>query len=100
MKVENILTAKGADIIKAAASDTVNQTARLLREHRIGAVLVDDGAGGIAGIISERDIIGGLAQHGSAALDMTIDSMMTRDVHVCSISDTVDDVMSLMTSCH
>lgn len=97
VKVENILTAKGADIVKAAASDTVNQTARLLREKRIGAVLVDDGAGGIAGIISERDIIGGLAQFGSSALDMAVDTMMTKDVHVCSPSDSVDDVMSLMT---
>ena len=100
MKVENILTVKGADIVKVATSDTVQQTAKLLREMRIGAVLVRDEANntdGIAGIISERDIIGGLAALGAAALDMPVDSMMTRDVHVCSPSDTVDEVMSMMT---
>jgi CBS domain-containing protein len=100
VKVENILTVKGADIVKVATSDTVQQTAKLLREMRIGAVLVNDEANntdGIAGIISERDIIGGLAAHGAAALDMSVDSMMTRDVHVCSPADTVDDVMSMMT---
>jgi CBS domain-containing protein len=67
---------------------------------RIGAVLVSDDTSdpaGIAGIISERDIIGGLAAHGAAALDMSVDSMMTRDVHVCGPSDTIDEVMSMMT---
>jgi len=97
VKVENILAEKGADIIKAAPEDSVHQTARLLREKRIGAVLVGGPGGGIAGIISERDIIGGLAVHGDAALEMSIDGIMTRNVHVCAPSDTVDAVMSLMT---
>ena len=97
MKVENILNVKGADIIKAAKGDSIHETAKLLRENRIGAVLVDDGAGGIAGIISERDIIGGLAQNGNGCLDMTVDSLMTTNVHVCAPTDTVDEVMSLMT---
>ncbi|MBT3787145.1 MAG: CBS domain-containing protein [Alphaproteobacteria bacterium] len=100
MKVENILTVKGAEIVKVTTSDSVHKTAKLLREMRIGAVLVSDDTvdpAGIAGIISERDIIGGLAVHGAAALDMSVDTMMTRDVHVCGPSDTVDDVMSMMT---
>jgi CBS domain-containing protein len=97
VKVENILTVKGADIVKAAPGDTVHQTSKLLREMRIGAVLVSDGAGGISGIISERDIIGGLAEKGAAALEMAVEGLMTRDVHVCAPSDTVDAVMSLMT---
>jgi CBS domain-containing protein len=97
VKVENILTVKGADIVKVAENDSVHKTAKLLKEMRIGAVLVSNSSNGIAGIISERDIIGGLAQHGAAALDMPVDSMMTRDVHVCGPGDTIDVVMSMMT---
>jgi len=102
VRVENILTIKGADIVSANLGDSVHDTAKLLKEKKIGALLVlqsDGGTGpGIAGIISERDIIGGLAVHGAAVLAMPVSELMTRDVHVCSPDDTIDHVMSLMST--
>jgi len=100
VRVENILTKKGAVIITAKPEDSVFDTAKLLSEKKIGAVLVlDAGSGsgpGIAGIISERDIINGMAVHGGGVLNKPVADLMTRNVHVCSPDDTIDQIMSMM----
>jgi CBS domain-containing protein len=58
-----------------------------------------DGAGGrVDGILSERDIIRALADHGAAALEMPAAAIMTRDVITCAETDTIDQVMSTMTA--
>ncbi len=101
MKVSNLIADKGSEIIMTTAGESVAETAKLLRTHKIGAVLVRDPSGGqvadIAGIISERDIINGVAEHGHQALDMNVGDLMTANVQVCSSEDTVHDVMTLMT---
>jgi len=100
VRVENILTLKGSDIVSATPGDTVFDTAKLLAEMKIGAVLVrEPGAGGpgISGIISERDIIGGLAAHGADVMSKPVSELMTKDVLVCAPDDTIDKIMSMMT---
>ncbi len=100
MRVENILTVKGTAIVAARPGDSIFDTAKLLNEKKIGAVLVlddDRGSGpGIAGIISERDIISGLAVHGGDILNRPVSDLMTPNVVVCSPEDTIDQIMSLM----
>ena len=56
-----------------------------------------DDAGGLTGIISERDIVRGLARHGAGLGDMTVGELMTRDVITCAPDNSVEDVMKLMT---
>jgi len=100
VRVENILTLKGSDIVSATPGDTVFDTAKLLADMKIGAVLVrEPGAGGpgISGIISERDIIGGLAAHGADVMNKPVSELMTKDVLVCAPDDTIDKIMSMMT---
>jgi CBS domain-containing protein len=100
VRVENILTLKGSDIVSATPNDTVFDTAKLLAEMKIGAVLVREpgGAGpGISGIISERDIINGLATHGADVMTKPVSELMTTNVHVCSPGDTIDQIMLMMT---
>lgn len=102
MKVKNLIAGKGSDIVMTTVGEKVIDTAGLLKKHRIGAVLVHDPSGsenaGIVGIISERDIINGLAAHGAAALDMAVGELMTSEVTVCSPDDTVVAVMTLRKS--
>ncbi|MDF9715415.1 CBS domain-containing protein [Nocardioides sp. ChNu-153] len=73
----------------------------LLTEHGIGAVVVLDGGGGLAGIASERDVVRRLAA-GSAAdevplLERPVEAIMTAVVHTCALQDTTADVMRVMT---
>ncbi len=63
----------------------------------VGAVVVSADGKMVAGILSERDIVHGLAEHGGALLDRRIDEFMTRDVETCSGRDTDQQVLALMT---
>jgi len=54
--------------------------ARTLGERRIGAALVRDAAGAMLGIISERDIVRGMAAHGPGTTGLPAEQFMTRDV--------------------
>jgi CBS domain-containing protein len=70
----------------------------MLHENRIGAVLVLNAAGKIAGILSERDIVSGMAKHGAAVTTMTVGSLMTREVMTCQPTDLIADIMATMTA--
>ncbi|MGE5511599.1 MAG: CBS domain-containing protein [Bacteroidota bacterium] len=98
MHVAAILKEKGRAVETAKSETTLMEAARKLAAKRIGAVVVMDGDGGVAGILSERDIVRALATEGSASLDWPISEVMTRSVQACSETDTIDHVMSIMTA--
>lgn len=97
MNMDSILKAKGGEIISVRPNDTIEDTARLLAKRRIGAVLVCDDKEALVGILSERDIVRGMAHEGAAVLGRRVSSLMTKNVVVCSPKQTVDSVMDLMT---
>lgn len=97
MTVAAILDHKGHEIVSSRPDDTLEAIARLLSQHRIGAVLVRDAAGSILGILSERDIVRAIAAHGAQALALTASAVMTREIVYGCPSDTVDKVLSTMT---
>ena len=97
MTVAHILNIKGRSVISAAPGETVQAVADLLAKNRIGAVLVRDKKGGLAGIVSERDIVRALSKDGAAALSKTAAEIMTSKVRTCTTSDTEAELMTLMT---
>lgn len=98
MTVAAILKQKGHDVLSVHPSDSVAAVVALLSERGIGAALVRDHAGQVLGIVSERDIMHGLARHGAAALAMTAAESMTRDLVTITPATTVVEAMALMTS--
>jgi CBS domain-containing protein len=97
MIVEHILAAKGHDVVTVEPERTLLETARLLDEKRIGAVVVSDADHPVLGIISERDIARAVAQRGAAVLDEPVSQHMTTKLFTCTRSCTVSDLMELMT---
>lgn len=97
MNVQSILRSKGTEVITVSQNITVTEFSAFLCDNRIGAVVVcaDDGA--IAGIMSERDVVRGLYRRGAEVLELPVSELMTKDVHTCKPSDTVIDVMAIMT---
>jgi CBS domain-containing protein len=98
MHVAAILREKGRAVETARPEETVIEVARKLAAKRIGAVVITDRNGGVAGIVSERDIIRALAAEGPASLDWSVSELMTRNVRSCCESDTIDSLMSTMTA--
>jgi len=97
MNVASILKTKGSDVLSVSADTSVAEVARSLTDRKIGAVVVNGAGGSLAGILSERDIVRGVAQHGAGVLSEPVSTLMTADVLTCSIDDTVDQIMDLMT---
>lgn len=98
MFVRQILSSKGSSIVSIGPSARIADVTSLMAEERIGAVVVLDADERLAGIVSERDITRGLAEHGAALLDMWADQIMTRDVITCSPDDGIDKLMRKMTT--
>lgn len=97
MTVAHILASKSADLISLHPGATLRQVSQVLSEKRIGAVLLLNEDKSMAGIISERDVVRALAQHGSGAVELSADEFMTRKLITCSLEDTTHQVMEIMT---
>ena len=98
MHVAAILKEKGRAVETAGLQTTVMDVAARLSARRIGAIVITAADGSIAGIISERDVIRVIGQHGASALDWPVSEAMTRAVQTCRESDTIDTLMSVMTA--
>ncbi len=97
MLVSQILKNKGSGVVTTGPDETVGALTRLFRSKRIGAAVVVDGWGKVAGIITERDIVYGIAVHDAGALEMRVDELMTTPVLTCKPSDDIKHLMSVMT---
>jgi CBS domain-containing protein len=80
MTIARILANKGREIITTQPSATLIQAAEKLSANKIGAVVVTDARGGVVGILSERDIIRAISEHGASALNDPIAAHMTKSV--------------------
>ena len=97
MRIESILHRKGSDVAMISPDATIDEVVLTLCERRIGALVVSGDGRRIDGIISERDVSQALATHGGQTLERRVDEVMTREVHTCTPSDTVDQLMATMT---
>ena len=95
--VSQILGEKGSDVATVAPDATLADAIADLRRHGVGALVVSDDGRTIAGIISERDVVRGLADNGAGALETTVADVMTAEVITCDRKTTVDHLMAMMT---
>jgi CBS domain-containing protein len=98
MTVRAILSRKGSDVITIEPSATLNDAVKVFAERRVGALLVVDAEGGVAGILSERDVVRTIADRGTGGLNERVDRIMTRKVFTCSETDTISHIMERMTA--
>ena len=98
MTVAAILAQKGRQVVTMGPKQSLREVCETLATHKIGAVVLIDAHGRIAGILSERDIVRALAGEGAAALDSAAESFMSPKVVTCSEQDTTDQVLTRMTA--
>jgi len=98
MNVKAILAAKGGEIVCIEPTADLAAATQLLSANRIGAVLIRGAGGHIAGILSERDIVRALSQHGAGALSLPVGQVMTREVTTCNEEDNIATIMERMTA--
>lgn len=97
MNVVSILKQKGRAVSTVPPTITLQEVAKRLTQRRIGALVVVGARGEIEGIISERDIIRALSEAGGSCLQRPVAETMTRQVVTCQETDTLDELMAMMT---
>ena len=96
MTIASVLRDKGATVETVTADTKVYDAVRRLGEKRIGArPVVEDGR--IAGIISERDVIYRLRDHGPEMLDWAVSRVMSSPAITTSPQTDVLAALALMT---
>src|SRR5271154_3606432 len=98
MNVEAILRGKGRAVATIRPDQTITAALAALRDRNIGALAVSEDGESVDGIISERDVVHGLADHGSELLSLKVAEVMTRHVTTCNPDDSVADLMAEMTT--
>ncbi|MCH8104660.1 MAG: CBS domain-containing protein [Proteobacteria bacterium] len=97
MKLSEVLSTKGNKVYRLKTDNSIAEAATKLTEKKIGALLVEDNDGLIVGILSERDIVGGMGPHGADLHDVPISELMTTNLIKCTSQDTVLQAMAMMT---
>ncbi len=95
--VAKLLEGKGDAVFAVRPADTIHSVVELLKEKRIGAVVVTDQNGTLQGILSERDIVRRMADTPGQTLPQSVEDLMTKDVKTCSPEDLLNDVLKTMT---
>src|SRR5262249_42750433 len=80
----DILKGKGSGVVTMRPDSSIDTVVRRMRLERIGAVVISPDGRSVVGILSERDILRALAEHGTALLGFKAEDLMTREVVTCS----------------
>lgn len=98
MFVSDILRTKGNAIHAGTPDMAVARAASEMTGRKIGSLLILDGGGtALAGILSERDIVRGIATFGPECLDGPVSQLMTRGVTTVGPGATIAQAMEIMT---
>lgn len=96
MTIASVLRTKGNTIVSIRPDTSLPELASTIASRRIGAVIVLDDEGKLAGIVSERDIVKALASYGAAVQTMNAGDIMTRTVKTVTPETTINAAMELM----
>lgn len=97
MSVAEILHKKGRKVISVPPTTSVADAVGRMRREKVGALIVSSDGRGIQGIVSERDVLNGLAEQGAALLERKVQDIMTRRVEYCGPEDGTKEIMTTMT---
>ena len=96
MTIQAILGSKGRDVATIGPDERMSQAVATLGEKRIGALpVIADGR--VLGILSERDLIYCLRDHGAEVLDWPVSRAMTSPAITVEPSTPILAAMAMMT---
>jgi CBS domain-containing protein len=97
MRIADVLRTKGGAVATITPETSVSGLLNELSLHNIGAMVVVS-TDGVVGIVSERDVVRKLHEHGSDLLRLPVSEIMTTMVATCTPTDTVDHLTAVMTT--
>lgn len=95
--VSVLLERKGSTCHTIEPGAMLSTVTQCLAEHGVGALVVSSDGTTVDGVVSERDVVRALAEHGEPALGLRASDVMTAPAVTCTSTTTTDEVMALMT---
>ncbi|MDA4108241.1 histidine kinase [Mycobacterium holsaticum DSM 44478] len=97
MRIADVLRNKGASVATITPETSIAGLLTELSVRNIGAMVVV-APDGLAGIVSERDVVRALQKKGGELLTRPVSEIMSTLVATCSPNDSVDSLSALMTT--
>jgi CBS domain-containing protein len=94
--VAQVLEGKSQEVFSIRPIDTIHDVVRILKEKRIGALVITDETGAAQGILSERDIVRRMAETPGQTLPQSVGGLMTRKVQTCTPQELLITVLKRM----
>ncbi|HRZ04809.1 MAG TPA: CBS domain-containing protein [Candidatus Competibacteraceae bacterium] len=98
MQLKEILSKKGGQPVTVPTTATVAAAIHAMTEHKVGSVMVPNVDGSPAGIFTERDVLKLCAEGRTDFAKMSIRPCMTCDMTIGKPSDTIGEVLTIMTA--
>lgn len=96
MNILEVIRRKGSEVLSVSPQASIGELVELLHQKNIGALVCLDGEK-LVGIVSERDVLHGLATMGADLLAQPVSSIMTTDVETCEPTDKLETLAERMT---
>lgn len=94
-RVRELLKQKGSNVLTTGPSESVLEAARLMNEHRVGAlVAVEDGR--VVGMFTERDVLQRVVAEQRDPAATQVGDVMTTSVVCCTPETSVDEARGVM----
>jgi len=110
MQIKDVLQEKGTEVVTINPDQTIHAAIVELNHHGIGALVVTEEGGKVAGIITERDILKCCGNNCTHLLNTPprehticqnlVENIMTRDLVIGVPEDDLNYVMGVMTKHH
>ncbi len=95
--VAQILKSKGSEVWSVSPDTLVYRALQLMQDKGLGALVVIDEGGKLAGVVSERDYARKVILEGRSSKETESKDIMTKELYVVTPETTVDECISLMT---
>jgi CBS domain-containing protein len=97
MRISEVLAAKASQqVVTINPEATVRELLALLAQYNVGALIVSTDGTTLDGIVSERDVVRRLHEN-EDLLDQPVSQIMTTEVNTCTVEDSVNNLMQVMT---
>jgi CBS domain-containing protein len=97
MRLSDILRQKPDRVVTLPPTAPVMQAALLMKIEGVGAALIRDDKHRVLGVLSERDLVLGLASLGADVVTLSVGELMSTNPPTATPDDSVRDVMHTMT---
>ena len=96
MTVETVLREKGRVVFSTHPEALLGDIVRCFSRNRAGSLMVIDKSGRVVGVLSERDVVNALGEHGAAVLTSPVSAVMAKAKLKCRPHDSIARALELM----